>query len=103
MHGQTHDLEYLDNPLSGVSTPGSTLQSAIRPDITSWALLAAVPTLGALLPVILEWNESSSNLLRTTLLQAGTDATDTPNGVQRPTDYNAITNARVWYQLGNAG
>lgn len=31
-------------------------------------------------------------------LTAGTDATDTANGVLRPNDYDGATNAKVWYQ-----
>lgn len=103
MHGQTHDRHFIDDPLSGVSVPGYSLISGIRSDITSWADLAAVLTLGATKPVILEWYDATVGLTRTVVLQAGTDATDTAQGVQRPDDYDASLNPYVWYQSGNAG
>ena len=33
-----------------------------------------------------------------TQLNAGTDATNVAEGLQRPNDFNASTNAKVWYQ-----
>jgi len=99
--GQFYDRNFTDDPLGGVSTPGYSLLSGIRTDITSWAELAAVLTVGAPLPVILEWNDSSVNLMRSTIAQLGSDATDTANGIQRADDW--ATSGVVWYQLGNAG
>lgn len=101
--GQFHELEFTDNPLSGVSTPGYSLRSGFRPDITSWATLAAVLTAGAVLPVMLEWYDASASLLRSVVLQASTAATDTSLGVQRPGDYNVSTNAVAWFQIGPGG
>ncbi len=37
--------------------------------------------------------------LRSWQLQARTDAEDAANGLVRPDDYNASTNARVWTQI----
>lgn len=68
--------------------------------VHTWADLANVPTVGATVPVIKIWFETATALYRVTVLQTGTDATDTANGIQRPADYNAGTNAKVWYQAG---
>lgn len=68
--------------------------------IHTWAQLAAVPTAGLTVPVIKLWFETATALYRVTVLQAGTDATDTANGIQRPDDYDGATNAKVWYQAG---
>lgn len=65
--------------------------------ITSWAELAALPTIGLPLPQLRIWVDSTELVFRATQLRAGTDATDTANGIQRPDDYNATSNARVWY------
>lgn len=80
---------------SGGSTPSSG--SGVRADITSWALLAAIVTTTLTKPQVVVWVEAATGAAHNTQLRAGTDATDTPNGVQRPTDYNAVTNAYVWY------
>lgn len=70
--------------------------------ITSWADLAAVSTVDLDVPVIKIWRESATSLYHFTVLLAGTDATDTANGIQRPADYTA-SNQKVWYQQGAAG
>lgn len=101
--GQFHDLEYTDDPLSGVSTPGTALVSGFRSDISTWAELGAVATYGADLPVILEWYDPIPSLMRTVVLQASTAATDTSLGVQRPDDYNGTSNAVAWFQIAQAG
>lgn len=69
--------------------------------ITSWAELAALTTVGLTVPVVKFWLEASTMLYRVTVLKAGTDATDVSNGIQRPDDYDAVTNAVVWYQAGS--
>lgn len=71
--------------------------------ITTWAQLAAVATTGLTVPVMKIWFEPATLLFHVTVLRAGIDATDTANGIQRPDDYNAGTNAKVWYQAGSAG
>jgi hypothetical protein len=72
----------------------------VNNDVHSWAELAAVPTVGAAVPTIMLWFETATSLYRVTVLQAGTDATDTANGIQRPDDY-AAANQNVWYQAGS--
>ncbi len=71
--------------------------SPVDPTISSWDQLAAVPTVGMAVGTIKLWVDSSAGVLRATQLLAGTDATDQPSGVQRPNDYNAATNAKVWF------
>lgn len=98
---QFHDWNFIDVPLAGVSTEGSNLVSGIRADITSWAELAAIVTVGASLPVIIEWFDPTVGLVRTVYGTLGSDSTDTTNGVQRADDW--ATSGVVWYQSGNAG
>jgi hypothetical protein len=69
----------------------------VDPTITSWALLAAVVTAGLTVPRVIVWVESTTKSSHISQLRAGTDATDTASGIQRPSDYNAGTNAVVWY------
>lgn len=66
---------------------------AIRQDITSLALLAAVTTAGGVAPKAALVSIAST--ARLWELVAGTDAT-VSGFIQRPTDYNASTNAYVW-------
>lgn len=65
--------------------------------INSWSDLAAIETASLTVPVLKIWVDESSGLLKTTQLRAGTDATDTANGIQRPDDYASGTNEKVWY------
>lgn len=71
---------------------------AVDTSITSWAQLAAVPTTILDAGAIKLWVNSADLSFKIVQLRAGTDATDTANGIQRPNDYNAATNAKVWYQ-----
>jgi len=72
----------------------------VNTGITSWAQLAAVTTTTLPLASVIAWVEASTLILIVTQLLAGTDATDTANGVQRPNDFNSSTNAKVWFQVG---
>ena len=66
--------------------------------ITSWATLAAITTVGLATGTSVGWVDTLSGVFIVTQLQAGTDATNTAEGLQRPNDYNGSTNAKVWYQ-----
>jgi hypothetical protein len=90
-----------DEEYDGVNLPPGTNGGAVNAGITSWALLAAVPTNFITTGTTILWTESATGLLRATQLRAGTDATSTPDGVQRPDDYSA-TNERVWYLVGGS-
>lgn len=72
----------------------------IDPAITTWDLLAAVPTTNVAVGAIKLWINAGDapGAFKIVQLRAGTDATDTANGVQRPNDYDPATNAKVWYQ-----
>lgn len=91
LDAEKKDQEYLEGDTPPVPDPS----------ITSWEELAAIPTTNLVVPVIKFWLEAATMLYRVTVLKAGTDATDTANGIQRPADYNGATNAKVWYQAGS--
>lgn len=93
---ETQDAEKPDQEY-GVSDAPPTPDGSI----SSWADLAALTTVGLTLPVTKFWVESATLLYRVTVLKAGTDATDTANGIQRPNDYADPGNAVVWYQAGS--
>lgn len=76
---------------------GTGSASGVDPSITSWAQLAAIPTAGVAKPIVKVWVDAVTHASRVTELRAGTDATDTANGVQRPDDYGA-SNQFVWFQ-----
>lgn len=84
---------YIYQVAAGVS-PTPLVNDAVE----SWADLAALVTLGRALPYTVLWVESSTGLFKVTQLRAGTDATDTANGIQRPNDYG-VGNQVVWYQV----
>jgi hypothetical protein len=65
--------------------------------VTSWDELAAISTAAFPTGYTIYWVEELTGLLRITQLRAGNDATDTPAGIQRPGDYAAPENQRVWY------
>ncbi len=67
--------------------------------VTTWDELGDLTSAGRVINSILFWVEAATGLLQVVQLRVGTDATDQPNGVQRPDDYNAATNARVWYKV----
>lgn len=71
---------------------------AIDPAITSWAGLAALATVALPLNTAKAWVEAATLLTHVVVLRAGTDATDTLNGVQRPADYHGTTNQKVWFR-----
>lgn len=83
---------------NGGGLSGSGSGSGIDSSITSWAELQAVATVGLTLGATKMFVDTNNSLV-TVVLRAGTDATDTANGVARPSDYNASTNAKVWLQV----
>lgn len=100
---QFQDYRFLDEPLGPVTFPGTYLVSGFRPDISTWDELASVETYGATLPVILEWYDPTIPILRSVVLQTGTLATDTSQGVQRPDDFDVTLNSNEWFQIAQAG
>lgn len=67
----------------------------VDPSISSWAQLAAIPTVGDAAGSIKIWVESATGILRATQLLVGSDATDTASGIQRPDDW--ASSGLVWY------
>lgn len=78
---------------------GTGSQSGVDPNIKSWAQLAAVVTVGLAVGTLKVWKNDADGAHKVTELRAGTDATDTANGIQRPADYADPANAKVWYQV----
>jgi hypothetical protein len=76
---------------------GSGGGSGVNNNVSSWAELAALPTTSLTKPYSIIWVESSTGIAHTTQLRAGTDATDTASGIQRPDDYG-VSNQYVWYE-----
>lgn len=67
-------------------------------EITSWAQLAAIPTIGLPLPQLRIWVDADSLSFVASQLRASTQATDVSSGIQRPDDFDATSNARVWFR-----
>lgn len=85
-------------PVTVIRRANSTA-AAVDPTITTLAELAAIPTVAQPVPAVKLWVKAADMTQQVWLLKAGTDATET-DVVQRPTDYHATTNAKVWYRAG---
>lgn len=95
---------YLHQRSQNIYAPGSAASgtggtTGVDTSITTLAQLAAIPTVNLTPPVIKIWVQASDGLAQTWQLRVSTAATD-PGSVQRPTDYNASTNAKVWFKAG---
>lgn len=82
------------------ATPPGTpyIASGIDPSITSTAQLAAIATASVTAPIIKIWVDATEGTSQVWILRDSTAATE--SGVQRPNDYNASTNAKVWFRAG---
>lgn len=78
-------------------TGGTT---GVDSQITTIAGLAAIPTVNLTPPILKLWIKAADKTAQIWELLAGTDAT-VPGSIQRPDDYNASTNAKVWYKVSN--
>lgn len=87
---------YQDDPLSGLTVAPTTNITGINPAVTSWATLAAIGTVTAFKPAVIIWTDSDM-ITHATMLRAGSDATNTAQGIQRPNDFDTVLNAYVWY------
>lgn len=76
--------------------PGSGGTTGVDKSVTTLTLLAAIPTVNLTVPVVKLWIQESDGTLQAWRLLAGTDAT-VAGSIQRPDDFNAVTNGRVWY------
>lgn len=72
----------------------------VTPDITSLAALAALPTASMTVPQIRIFVDESTGLVNVWRLLASAVASDPDNGILRPNDFNASTNAKVWFRAG---
>lgn len=68
--------------------------------ITTEAQLSAIPTTGLTVPVLKLWVLEADGSLQAWRLLAGTDAS-VAGSIRRPDDYNAVTNAKVWYRASS--
>jgi hypothetical protein len=78
----------------GSSTPST---SRVDDQTNTLTELAAITTTSLTPPVIRVIYNSDTNEAQTWVLLAGTDATES-GVVQRPDDYAASTNEKVWYR-----
>lgn len=69
------------------------MTSGTSTTITSYAMLATLPTLNRRVGVMIRWWNAAAETLVTSRLTA---TTRTGNGITRPTDYNRYTNAKAW-------
>ncbi len=78
---------------------GRMLADKIRSDLHSWMDLAAVPTAAFTPPIVVGWVNQPNGVITFAELIAGTDESDPDNGLMRPDDYSAQTNAKIWHQI----
>ena len=89
-------LQILNNNLvAGFNWLAAAGGAVVDPGITSWATLADVPTIGVSAGALKIWVDSTNGILKATQLIAGTAATDTASGLQRPNDYGP-SNEKYW-------
>jgi hypothetical protein len=91
------DAEASADAAAASAASAASVSNRVDPAVTSWAQLAAVNTVALAVPQIKIWRDSTSGLMKFSTLLAGTDTTNTDEGTQRPSDYNASTNTKVWY------
>ena len=75
------------------------IPAPINSSIRSWTNLAAMPTTDLAIPSIVGWVNDDDGRIYFTELRNGTDASDPANGIMRPDDYDAVTNAVTWYKV----
>lgn len=78
--------------------PGVGPSASIDPGIHSLVDLAAVVTTNLITPVIRIWINAADGTEQIWQLLDSSAATN--EGVQRPNDYNDLTNAKVWFRAG---
>lgn len=77
--------------------PGTGSLSGVDRTVTTLALLAAIPTVNAVVPVVKVWVEEATGTTQVWRLLAGTTATG--DGVQRPDDW--ASSGKVWYKASS--
>lgn len=89
--------------LTAVQIEAQRDASAIDGMIYSWEVLSNVPTADrplVTLPIVLVWVERSTGIRKVVRLLEATDETNTSAGIQRPRDFDAVRNPRVWFAAG---
>ena len=76
-------------PATGQLPPFST-------GVKSLTDLASISTVNLLLPAVCQWISATDGTFQVWELFAATASTGP--GVQQPNDYNAVTNAKVWFK-----
>ena len=74
------------------------VNTGVDSSITTLAGLAAIETSALTLDSIKLFYNAADDEVQAWQLRAGTDAT-VAGSIQRPDDYNAGSNARVWYRV----
>lgn len=92
------------NPIFGdvpVDSGGGDVSSGVDVTIQSTDDLASIATtdidIGSA-DAVKMWIDEATGVFQVWQLEAGTDADDPFGGVVRPDDFNAVTNAKVWYK-----
>lgn len=81
-------------PFDPSANPGRLQQWSAT--VTNLAEFAAVATVNLLTPSLLSWVNYTTGETEVWRLLPGFD--ETGEGVQRPDDYDALSNAKVWYR-----
>ncbi len=76
--------------------PGVGPTASIDANIHTLADLAAVTTTNLIAPAIRIWINAADET--TQIWQLLASAADTAEAVQRPLDFNALTNSKVWFR-----
>ena len=87
------------NPGFGPAPEESDVSSSVDVTIESVEDLAAIETVDIEIGsagAVRMWIDEATGTFQVWQLESGTDAHDPLNGVVRPDDYNAVTNAKVW-------
>ncbi len=78
--------------------PGVGPSASIDPGITSLVDLAAVTTTNLIAPAIRIWIMAADGTQQIWQLLAS--VAETGEGIQRPNDFNSLSNAKVWFKAG---
>lgn len=94
-------MNTITGKIPNVYAPGGGSSSAGGgvSNVSTLAELAAIQTTNKSVPYVILWVQESDGTSETWRLLASTAATG--DGIQRPDDYNASTNAKVWFKASS--
>lgn len=78
--------------------PGTGPSASIDANIQSLVDLAAVTTTNLITPAIRIWVNAADGTEQIWKLLVSTEGTS--EGIQRPNDFNAVSNPKVWFRSG---